>query len=131
MYIVHIAKWKDCFFFNTGEVKVSESIILSVDSNLNGASPQFKFTLTCISTGGPATTVTWTRDSTTLTRGTKTVLNDLVSRAVAIGAAGAAIAAPILRIPELILPGLPLYNSAASNLFRARGGVAPFMQSIE
>ena len=24
------------------------------------------FTLTCISTGGPATTVTWTRDSTTV-----------------------------------------------------------------
>ena len=34
---------------------------LTVDSDLNGASPQF--TLTCISTGGPATTVTWTRDS--------------------------------------------------------------------
>ena len=33
----------------------------TVDSDLNGASPQF--TLTCISTGGPATTVTWTRDS--------------------------------------------------------------------
>ena len=29
----------------------------------NIASPQF--TLTCISTGGPATTVTWTRDSQT------------------------------------------------------------------
>ena len=34
------------------------------------------FTLTCISTGGPATTVTWTRDSTTVTQGTQTVLND-------------------------------------------------------
>ena len=34
---------------------------LTVDSDLNEASPQF--TLTCISTGGPATTVTWTRDS--------------------------------------------------------------------
>ena len=34
---------------------------MTVDSDLNGASPQF--TLTCISTGGPATTVTWTRDS--------------------------------------------------------------------
>ena len=36
---------------------------LTVDSDLNGASPQF--TLTCISTGGPAiyTTVTWTRHS--------------------------------------------------------------------
>ena len=32
----------------------------TVDSDLNEASPQF--TLTCISTGGPATTVTWTRD---------------------------------------------------------------------
>ena len=33
-------------------------------------------TLTCISTGGPATTVTWTRDSVTITEGTETVLND-------------------------------------------------------
>ena len=34
-------------------------------------------TLTCISTGGPATTVTWTRDSTTtVTEGTETVLDD-------------------------------------------------------
>ena len=30
------------------------------------------FTLTCISTGGPATTVTWTRDSVTITKGTET-----------------------------------------------------------
>ena len=42
-------------------------------SDLNGASPQF--TLTCISTGGPATTVTWTRDSATVTAGTVTVFN--------------------------------------------------------
>ena len=48
-----------------------------MDSDLNGASPQF--TLTCISTGGPATTVTWTRDSTTVTEGTKTLLNDSVT----------------------------------------------------
>ena len=45
-----------------------------MDSDLNGPSPQF--TLTCISTGGPATTVTWTRDSTTVTEGNETVLND-------------------------------------------------------
>ena len=38
--------------------------MLTVDSDLNGASPQF--TLTCISTGGPATTVTWTRDPGTV-----------------------------------------------------------------
>ena len=37
------------------------------------------FTLTCISTGGPATTVTWTRDSTTVTEGNETVLNDPVT----------------------------------------------------
>ena len=35
-----------------------------------------QFTLTCISTGGPATTVTWTRDSVTVTEGTETVLDD-------------------------------------------------------
>ena len=36
-----------------------------------------QLTLTCISTGGPATTVTWTRDSTTtVTEGTQTVLDD-------------------------------------------------------
>ena len=36
-------------------------------------------TLTCISTGGPATTVTWTRDSVLLTEGNETVLNDPVT----------------------------------------------------
>ena len=37
-----------------------------------------ELTLTCISTGAPATTVTWTRDSTTVTQGNQTVLNDPV-----------------------------------------------------
>ena len=37
------------------------------------------FILTCISTGGPATTVSWTRDSIILTEGTETVLNDPVT----------------------------------------------------
>ena len=41
---------------------------------LGGASPQF--TLTCITTGGPATTVQWTRDNELVTGGTETVLND-------------------------------------------------------
>ena len=48
-----------------------------MDSDLDGPSPQF--TLTCISTGGPATTVTWTRDSVTVTEGTESVLNDPVT----------------------------------------------------
>ena len=44
----------------------------------NEASPQF--TLTCISTGGPATTVTWTRDSVTVTEGiTESALDDPVT----------------------------------------------------
>ena len=38
-----------------------------------------QYTLTCISTGGPTTTVTWTRDSTTVTEGTETVLDDPVT----------------------------------------------------
>ena len=38
-----------------------------------------QFTLTCISTGGPATTVTWTRNSDTVTEGTETVLDDRVT----------------------------------------------------
>ena len=53
------------------------TLALTEDSDLNGASPQF--TLTCISTGGPATTVTWTRDSDTVTEGTETVLDDRVT----------------------------------------------------
>ena len=47
-----------------------------MDSDLNEESP--KFTLTCISTGGPATTVTWTRDSETVSGG-MTVLDDPVT----------------------------------------------------
>ena len=50
---------------------------LTVDSDLNGASLQFA--LTCISTGGPATTVTWTRDSGEVVGDTNTVLNDPVT----------------------------------------------------
>ena len=50
---------------------------LTVNSDLDGPSPQF--TLTCISTGGCATTVTWTRDSVTITEGAKSVLDDPVT----------------------------------------------------
>ena len=60
-----------------GDIVISGDVSLTVDSDLNEASPQF--TLTCISTGGPATTVTWTRDSVTVTEGTETVLDDPVT----------------------------------------------------
>ena len=57
-----------------GSVSVSGGVTLTVNSDLNG-----QFTLTCISTGGPATTVTWTRDSDLVTNGTITVLNSTVT----------------------------------------------------
>ena len=57
-----------------GRVTIPDGMTFSVDSDLNGVSPQF--TLTCISTGGPATTVTWTRDSVTVTEGNETVLDN-------------------------------------------------------
>ena len=60
-----------------GDITISGNMTFTVDSDLNGASPQF--TLTCISTGGPATTVTWTRDSVTVTEGTETVLDNPVT----------------------------------------------------
>ena len=50
-------------------------VTLTVDSDLNGASPQF--TLTCISTGGPATNIIWIRDSGTVIGHKMTVLNNL------------------------------------------------------
>ena len=50
----------DIYQIYTGGITISDDVMLTVGSDLNGASP--RFTLTCISTGGPATTVTWTRD---------------------------------------------------------------------
>ena len=61
---------------STGDVTISGGMAFTVDSDLNGESPQF--TLTCTSTGGPATTVTWTRDSETVSGG-MTVLDDPVT----------------------------------------------------
>ena len=60
-----------------GSIIISDEVTITVDSDLNGASPQF--TLTCISTGGPATTVTWTRDFVEVIENTKTVLDDPVT----------------------------------------------------
>ena len=45
-----------------GDVKITSGMTFTANSA--GASP--RFTLTCISTGGPATTVAWTRDSVPL-----------------------------------------------------------------
>ena len=68
-----------CVHLTPGDITISRSggMTFTEDSDLNGASPQF--TLTCISTGGPVTTVIWTRDSDTVTEGTGTVLDDRVT----------------------------------------------------
>ena len=63
-------------FPSSGDVAIPDPLMLTVDSDFNGESPQF--TLTCTSTGGPATTVTWTRDSETVSGG-MTVLDDPVT----------------------------------------------------
>ena len=60
-----------------GDVTISGGMTFTVISDLSGDSPQF--TITCISIGGPATTVTWTRDSQTLLSGGVTVLDDPVT----------------------------------------------------
>ena len=62
---------KKFIYSPTGDVKISGGITLTVD--IDGASPLF--ILTCVSTGGPATNVIWTRDSTIpVTNGSRTVL---------------------------------------------------------
>ena len=64
-------------FVFPGNIIVSDGVIFNVDSDLNGANPQF--TLICTSTGGPATTTTWTRDFDIVTEETETVLDDQVT----------------------------------------------------
>ena len=57
-----------------GDILITDGMIFTMDSDFNGASPQF--TLTCTSTGGPATTVTWTRDNEEAPGERLTVLNN-------------------------------------------------------
>ena len=59
-----------------GDVTIPGGLTFTEDSDLYGESHQF--TLTCTSTGGPATTVTWTRDAGTVS-GEMTVLDDPVT----------------------------------------------------
>ena len=61
-----------------GDLLISDDInVAIVDFAFVGFTPHL--ILTCISTGGPPTTVTWTRDSVTVTEETETVLNDPVT----------------------------------------------------
>jgi len=65
-------------FYSLGDVVISSGMTFTVDSDLNGETPQF--TLTCTSTGGPATTVTWTRDSESVLGGTTVLKNATTAR---------------------------------------------------
>ena len=58
---------------------ISMSLSPIGDITISGGVTLSGNTLTCISTGGPATTVTWTRDSVNVTEGTETVLDDPVT----------------------------------------------------
>ena len=71
--IIHATLYVQSQYFGyfSGQIVLST---LPPHSITSGASPQF--TLICISTGGPATTVTWTRDNVNITGEQKTVLND-------------------------------------------------------
>ena len=57
------------FSIFSGHLTLSGNMTFTLDTDNS-------FTLTCITTGGPPTTVSWTRDSTTVDEGTETVLND-------------------------------------------------------
>ena len=61
---------------STGDIIIPDGMTLYVNSDLNGDIPQY--TLTCISSGGPATIVTWTRNSETVSGG-MTVLDNAVT----------------------------------------------------
>ena len=61
----------------SGRVALDGEIGFTLITDLTAEQPQFN--LTCISTGGPATTVTWTRDSTPREEETDTVLADSVA----------------------------------------------------
>ena len=63
-------------FYSLGDIAIPSGMTFTVDSHLNEESPQF--TLTCTSTGGPATTVAWTRDSESVSGG-MTTLDDPVT----------------------------------------------------
>ena len=60
-----------------GAPTITDPLEFSLVSALTAASPVF--TLTCISTGGPATTVTWTRDGVVATGATSQTVVDQVT----------------------------------------------------
>ena len=63
-FIFHLAKLSSSTDMSIlGDITIPSKVSLSMNI------------LTCISIGGPATTVTWTKDNVTIKEGTETVLN--------------------------------------------------------
>ena len=75
--VIHKIIYPAVLLLFVGDITIFSGMKFTLDSDLSEASVQF--TLTCISTGGPATTVTWTRDTDTITERTATVLDDRVT----------------------------------------------------
>ena len=65
-----------CVVILVGAVTISGQIQFSLLTDVNAATPMF--TLTCTSTGGPATTVTWTLNGSEITYDANHVLTQTV-----------------------------------------------------
>ena len=68
------------FTLSDGQVMISGAINFQLDTEPNTDPPVF--TLTCTSTGGPATTVSWTRDSNAVTANDDHIITSRVTDAV-------------------------------------------------
>ena len=67
-----------CYFTSTlGAPTISDPLEFSLMSAVSADPPVF--TLTCVSTGGPATTVTWTRDGAAATGDTSQTVTDMMT----------------------------------------------------
>jgi len=64
-------------YSTVGQVTIPSEINFQLDSEVNVNPPVF--TLTCTSTGGPATTVSWTRGNTMLNDACQTVTSQIVT----------------------------------------------------
>ena len=71
-----IVAYSNTLRYTAGNITIPGMMLFTVESDLSGESPQFTFTF--ISTGGPATTVTWRRDSVIYVGGVS-VLDDTVT----------------------------------------------------
>ena len=60
-------------------IQLGDITVAKITTILKKDSCILQLILACISTGGPVTTVTWTRDSTTVTQGNESVLNNPVN----------------------------------------------------